>query len=98
METPPFTPETVPIPNPQVVSRIAGDEAVLLHPLQGKVSVLNDVGATVWELIDGHRSIRQIAILVSRQFDIDPHTAEADTLNFLAELAERGVVSMSSQQ
>ena len=98
METNTITPETIPAPDPQVVSRIVEGEAVLLHPVQGKVRVLNDVGATVWELLDSQRSIRQIATAISEQFDVDLHTAEADTLNFIAELAERGMVSVTGQQ
>ena len=92
MPTITLAPETVLRPNPQVVSRVVAGEAVLLTPAQGKVRVLNEVGAAIWELLDGQRSIRQIAAALSEQFDVTPQTAEADALHFLADLAERGIV------
>jgi len=92
MKTTTFIPETILNPNPQVISRTLEGETVLLLPEQGKVRVINEVGAAIWELLDGQRSIRQVAAAISEHFDVDLHTAEADTLNFIAELAERGLV------
>ncbi len=87
---------TIPHPNPDIIGRVVDNEAVLVMPQQGKVKVLNEVGAAIWELVDGQRSIHQIAEEICTQFEIDQATAEADTLKFIADLVEREMVTLSS--
>jgi hypothetical protein len=88
--------KTIPIQNPNILSRRAEDEAVLVMPEQGKVKVLNEVGAAIWELIDGKRDVQKIAEKICSQFDVDPPTAEKDTLMFMAELLEREIITTSA--
>lgn len=83
----------IPIPNPAVVARSVENEAVLLLPEQGEVKVLNEVGARIWMLVDGSRSIADIAVVISAEYDVALSDAEADTLAFLQSLAERGLVT-----
>ena len=91
-----FTSETIPIPNPQIIGRIIDNEAVLVMPQQGKVKVLNEVGAAIWHLMDGQRNVQQIVKEICRQFDIDQAVAETDTLNFIAILVEREIISTAN--
>ena len=44
---------TIPQPNPEAIGRIVDREAVIVLPQKGKVKVLNEVGAAIWDLIDG---------------------------------------------
>jgi len=87
---------TVPTQNPNVLSRKADNEAVLVMPQQGKVKVLNEVGAAIWELIDGKRDVKKISEKICAQFDVDQPTAEKDTLEFMAELLEREIITTSA--
>ena len=89
-----FTLSAIPSRTPSVVSQRAGQEVVLVLPLQGKVKVLNEVGARIWDLCDGGHSVRQIASTICREYTVESSQAEADTLSFLNELAQRGVVSL----
>ncbi len=82
----------IPKPNPNIIGRVVDNEAVLVMPQQGKVKVLNQVGAAIWNLVDGQRTILQISEEICAQFDIDPLTAETDTLKFICDLAERDIV------
>jgi len=79
-------------PDPNVIGRVIDKEAVLVLPEQGKVQVLNEVGARIWSLADGTRTVREIAATICTEYDVDPVQAETDTLAFVTELAERGVV------
>lgn len=88
--------DMIPIPNPNVVGRVVADEAVLVLPEKGTVKVLNEVGARIWSLADGQRSGRQIASIILAEFDVEQPVAEADTLEFLGELAVRGVLTFST--
>lgn len=87
---------TIPTQNPNVLSRKADNEAVLVLPQQGKVKVLNEVGAAIWELIDGKRDIQKISEYISSEFDVDQYTAEKDTLRFITELLEREIITTSA--
>jgi hypothetical protein len=89
-----LNPKNIPIPNPDILGRVVDNEAVLVLPELGKVKVINEVGAAIWQLIDGKRNIQQISAEICEQFEIDPTTAEADTLRFIASLNERQIVAI----
>ena len=71
MESPLITLGSIPQQAPNVVSRQIEDEAVLVHPVQGKVRVLNAVGARVWELADGQHTVAEIAQMITAEYEVD---------------------------
>ncbi len=87
-----LTMEQYPRPSPGIVGQLLNDEAVLLRPEAGKVSVLNEVAARIWQLADGTRSIQQIAELVASEYQVDLPQAEADTLEFVEMLIQKGML------
>lgn len=89
-----LTLEMIPLPNPQVVGRVLDGEAVLVLPRLGKVKVLNEVGARIWQLCDGSRTIQQIADVIQSEYQADQAEAAADTLAFIADLSSQGVVEL----
>ena len=52
--------------NPSAGFRIFEGQAVVVLPDEAEVNVLNEVGARVWELIDGVRSVESIVEQVER--------------------------------
>jgi len=84
--------QAYPLPAPGVVSRVIGEEAVLVQPELAKVKVLNEVGARIWSLSDGTRTIEQIVALLCSEYQVDSDQALADTLEFISELLERGLL------
>ncbi|HEY0607717.1 MAG TPA: PqqD family protein [Herpetosiphonaceae bacterium] len=82
---------------PGIVGQILNDEAVLLIPGKGEVKVLNAVGARIWSLVDGSRTLTQIAAAIAAEYAVEPAQAEADTLAFVAELAQREMVTLAPQ-
>ena len=85
--------DSKPQPNASVQGRQLENEAVLVLPDKGEVKVLNEVGARIWALTDGRRSVRQIAALVSAEYHVAPAVAEADTLEFVGQLMAKGLVA-----
>jgi len=85
------------VPNPAVAGRLVEGEAVLVLVEQGQVKVLNEVGARIWALADGARTLRQIAAALCDEYDVNQAQAEADTLGFVAQLAELGIISLACQ-
>jgi hypothetical protein len=89
--------ENVPIQNPAVVGRIVSDEAVIVLPKKGQVKVLNEVGARIWSLVNGERTVREIVAIIIMEFAVGEEEAENDTREFLTQLAERGIISFSEE-
>ena len=83
----------IPAHAPGVISRLIDGEAVLVHPTQGKVRVLNAVGAAIWEAVDGRRDIAALAQAVVAEYDVPLARAEADVSAFCEDLAGRGVLA-----
>lgn len=80
-----------------VTGRTLDGEAVLVHAEQKKVTVLNGVGARLWELADGQHSIAEIASVIASEYEVSEAKAEADAIAFCKDLAGRGLLTLSSQ-
>ena len=93
-----LTIDSYPVPKPTVQGRLLENEAVVVLPEKGQVKVLNEVGARIWSLADGGRSVRDIAAIISTEFAVTAAEAEADTLAFIATLAAKEIVSLSAQK
>lgn len=82
-------------PVPGVVGQVIEGEAVLVWPERGEVKVLNPVGARIWQLIDGRRTLGDIAAVICAEYAVEPAQAQADVLEFAAELERKGVVKLA---
>jgi len=74
------------------VSRVVDGEAVIVEPKTGLVNVTNPVGSRIWELLDGKRSVSELARIVSEEYDADSKTVLKDALEFLGDLESKGLV------
>ena len=81
-----------------IVFRQIGEEFVLV-PICSQASevdalyCLNDVGARIWELIDGERTVSHIGETIAEEYDVDARTAEQDVVEFFVQLMEVGALS-----
>jgi hypothetical protein len=79
--------------NDQVVSRKIVDELILV-PMRKNVAdmetlyTLNEVGARVYELVDGTRPLGEIVDTIGNEFDVSAQQAEADVHEFIEQLLE----------
>lgn len=73
----------IPFKPSQTAHRIIDGEAVIINiPLQ-EALVLNQVGTRIWEMIDGKKTIREIASLIASEYQISSETALKDTIEFI---------------
>ena len=79
-------------PVPGVLSRETDDELVVVLPERGRYIVLNGTGAEVFRLVDGQRTLEQIASSLSESHSAPLEQVEADVLAFAARLLDRGAV------
>lgn len=83
---------------PEVVCRRVGGESILV-PLRQNVGnldfvyTLSAVAASVWELLDGNRSMDEIVDAICAEYDVDRDTAAADVTALLADLSEAALIS-----
>ena len=89
-----LTLSSCPAPAEHVRSRHLEQEAVVVLPDKGEVKVLNEVGARIWTLADGSRTVRDIIAALCAEFEAPPVVVEADTLKFLAELQQKGLITI----
>jgi hypothetical protein len=87
-----MNPDEFPMRDPAVISRQIGDEAVLVHPTQGVIRILNPVGARIWELADGRRTVAELAGQLAGEYDAPPDQVMADVRRFCDDLESRGVL------
>jgi hypothetical protein len=98
-----ITLDSIPVPTDDVVGRTVHNqpddrlEAVLVLPSRGKINVLNELGARIWSLADGTRTVKEVAAAICEAYDIDQATAEKDILQFLEILLDRGVIQIAKK-
>ena len=63
------------------------DALVLLSLDDGSYFSLNDVGALVWDLCDGSRTLAQVVDGVCAEFDATPEEVTPDVVSLVDELA-----------
>lgn len=83
--------------NPSVVYREIAGEAILVPIHQDvrdmqSIYTLDSVGADIWNLIDGERTLNEIQDALLVEYDVDPHDLSKDLEDFLEQLVSVGAV------
>ena len=84
--------------SPDIASRKIVDEVILV-PIRRRgedvesLYTLNEVGARIWESLDGTRQVRAIRDLIVAEFDVTGAQAEADLLALLDQLSQIGAIT-----
>ena len=78
---------------PQVMSRLVGDETVLLDLASGVYFGLDGVGQRIWESVVEVHSLEQAAAVIVAEYDVAEAQAQADVLEFVSDLVERGLLT-----
>jgi hypothetical protein len=78
--------------NENFVYRRIGDETVLvpIRESTGDMDAiynLNEVGAFIWDHLNGSNSLEDVKRGILDEFDVPPEQAEADLLGFIKDLA-----------
>ncbi len=82
----------IPLKNSTIQYQMIDHQAVLVMPDEGKVKVLNHVGAFIWDKIDGILSLSDLIELISTTFEIQPEQAAIDLNEFLQELKQKNMI------
>jgi hypothetical protein len=82
---------------PNIVSRKIADDVILVPIRQNvgdleSIYTLNEVGAFIWELINGKRQVKEIKEIIVDEFEVSEEEAEKDLIEFLLKLEKMGGV------
>lgn len=87
------TDTTVVATSEQVSSDLAG-ESVILNLKTGMYFGLNEVGASIWNLLQQPRSVQDICDHILDQYEVESDQCEQDVLRLLNELAESELIEI----
>ena len=76
----------------RILWRSVGSETIVVDPDSGASFVLNAVGAFIWELVDGERTIADITSEICDSYEVTPERAQADIEQWADWMAERKLV------
>ena len=82
-----------------VTRDVAGEK--LIVPIKGHVGdlegvfTLNEVGAMIWERINGQTTARDLVEAVRNEYDVGAAHAEKDVVDFLSSLEDAGLIRPS---
>jgi hypothetical protein len=61
---------------------------------QMKKLQLDELGTSVWNLMDGNRSVRQLVKIFAQTHQLETREAEVSVTQFIRELGRRGLIGM----
>lgn len=61
------------------------------------IYTLNEVGTSIWKLIDGARSVEQIVEEISNEYEVSSDEAAKDVFEFLTTLQVEGLIHPLSE-
>ena len=77
---------------PQVMSRLVGDETVLLDLASGIYFGLDGVGKRIWESVSEGNNLGQAVAIIVAEYDVDEDQAQTDVIEFASDLVARGLL------
>ena len=79
----------VPTQNDDLAWRLIDDECIIVDPVGSQATVLNSLGARIWSLIDGKRTVSDIVVEIVTEYDVTHAVAEGDAREFFDSLFDR---------
>jgi hypothetical protein len=78
--------------------RTLDTEALVVDVKGGLLYPLNSVGARIWDLCDGARSVDEIVGLLTAEFEAPEPTIRGDAIEFIERLADAKLVSIERRR
>ena len=86
-----------PTPHPQVAARVVDGSALIVLADSGEVNVLNPVGTRMWELMDGTRTVQEIADAICAEYDVTAQQSLADVEELVSQLMGANALVLQDQ-
>ncbi|MGA2925526.1 MAG: pyrroloquinoline quinone biosynthesis peptide chaperone PqqD [Solirubrobacteraceae bacterium] len=79
-----------------ILAQEAQGQTVLLRLEDGGYYALDEVGARIWELCDGHRAVSEIVTELCAEFDAPEAIVRADVIEFIGDLRREQLLVLDS--
>jgi hypothetical protein len=86
------------IPSEEVVAREIEGEIIIvplsagIGDMEDELFSLNETAKVIWKELDGKKSLRDIACLLSAEYEAQPDEIEEDVVGLISELYARKIV------
>lgn len=90
--------DSICVPSTDVVAReIEGDMVIVplaagIGEADDELFVLNETGRAIWLMLDGRRTLSEVAAGLGDTYDASPETLASEVLGFADELLRRGIL------
>lgn len=81
--------------NSDVITQRVKDETVLFDMARGDYYSLNEIGARTWELVDGKRTVSEVAGLLAAEYDAPEEIILEDLQTLVEQLLRDGLLTES---
>lgn len=79
----------------QIYSELQG-EAVILDVKSGVYYGLNQVGASIWNLIQVPKTVKEIQAALLAEYDVEPEICDREVRVLLEDLAAKGLINITN--
>lgn len=83
-----------PAVNPDLVATPLGDGMVMMNIVDGRYFTLDDIGADIWNRLDGATSVESLVRDLAAEYDADHARILASTTTLLDELLDNNLISI----
>ncbi len=80
----------------QVSCDLSGESAIL-NLKAGVYYGLNEVGTTIWKLIQEPRRVGELRDAILEEYEVEPDRCEADILTLLQNLLDNGLIEVKDE-
>jgi len=82
----------IPEKAPDTPWNIIDEEAVLLNLDTGHYYILNETGCRIWEMVDGRKTVEELAAQLCEEYEVELEVALRDTTRILEELLQEKLI------
>jgi hypothetical protein len=96
------TMDTICMPSEDIVARVIEDDLIIVPLVAGigdaddELYLLNETGKTIWQKLDGERSLASVSEELANEFLAPAEAIKADVLGFADEMVRRGIMAVKN--
>ena len=88
----PVKAESIVTRNDSIPATELDGELMMMSVDSGEYYAINEIGSSVWGLIEEPKSVSELCSQLREQFEVDADECIADVLEFLAKATELGII------
>jgi hypothetical protein len=81
------------VQSPDCAYQIIEGRAIIVLPAERTLHYLDDVGTAIWQFLERPHTAQEVAEFLTSEFDVTLNVAYQDTLDFLKQLMEKGLIN-----